>query len=65
MVWKGFAGKALVDKLCALALKPSRGQFGGLRELEKLFAEVMRRSAGESVTAERLLDALKLRGVRS
>ena len=65
MIWKGFTGKALAEKLCALALKPSRGQFGGLRELEKLFAEVMRRSHGEAATAERLLDAIKLRGVRS
>lgn len=64
MLWKGLSGKVLADKLAALALKPSRGQFGGLRELEKLFALVARRNPGETVTAELLSDALKLNGVR-
>ena len=62
MLWNGLSGKALADKLAALALKPSRGQFGGLRELQKLVDKVARRNPGEAVTAELLSEALKLHG---
>lgn len=65
MLWKGLSGKALADKLAALALRPSRGQFGGLRELEKLFAQVSRRNPGETVTAGTMLEALKVLGAQS
>ena len=65
MLWKGLAGKALADKLVCVAVKPSRGQFGGLRELEKLFGQVARHHPGEAVTAEMLITALKLRVVQS
>ena len=62
MLWKGLSGKSLADKLAALALKPSRGQFGGLRELEKLFSQVARRNSGQPVTAEMIMSALKIGG---
>ena len=65
MLWKGLSGKALADKLAALALRPSRGQFGGLRELEKLFAQVVRRNPGEAVTGGTMLEALKVLGGQS
>ena len=65
MLWKGLTGKALADKLISLALKPQRGQFGGLREIDKLFAQVARRHPGEAVTAEMLMAAMKLRGAQS
>lgn len=65
MLWKGLSGKVLADKLAAVALRPSRGHFGGLRELEKLFAQVARRNPGETVTAGTMLEALKVLGVQS
>lgn len=64
MLWKGLTGKVLANKLSDLALKPSRGRFGGLRELEKLFAQVARRNPGETVTAGTMLEALKVLGVQ-
>lgn len=65
MVWKGFSGKALADGLSRLALRQSRDNEGGLRELKKLVESVERRNPGKAITSEMLLDEIKLRGVLS
>lgn len=65
MVWKGFSGKALADGLSRLALRPSRDNEGGLRELTKLVESAERRNPGKTITSEVLLDEIKIREVVS
>lgn len=65
MLWKGLSGRRLADKLVALATKLSNGQFGGLRELEKVYSQAARRHPGEAVTTDLVLEALELRGARA
>lgn len=65
MLWKGLSGKPLAEKLVALATRSARGEFGGLRELEKIVALAERRYPGEPITADLVLEALKLRSARS
>lgn len=65
MLWKGLSGKVLADKLVKLATEAPRGEYGGLRELEKLVALALRRHPGEVVSVVMLLETLKLRGARS
>lgn len=65
MLWKGLSGKALADKLVALATAPSRDEYGGLRRLEKLCEAVERRHPGEPLTAELIVKSINAARTRS
>lgn len=65
MLWKGLSGKALADKLVAVATNPRAGEYGGLRALQKLVEAAQRRHPGESLTAARLLERVQTMEARS
>lgn len=65
MLWKGLSGKSLADKLASIAMKRASGEFGGLRELEKLVGRAQRRFPDQPLTADLILEAIRLRGAHS
>lgn len=65
MLWKGLSGKALADRLVALATNPSGGEYVGLRALQKLVEATQRRLPGEPLTAPSMLESLRLMVARS
>lgn len=65
MQWRGLTGKQLADQLTTLATSATAGERGNLRALAKLYEAAQRRQPGEVVTPATMIEALRLRGVKS